>query len=464
MLKKIYLILTLLISITSIYLGFNSTIIPNMILYIIIAFFLLNFIIITLMFMSKKKALNIIGIFLSMLLLICDIGLCIVYIKTNNFFNKITNVEYEKSNYSLIVLKDSKFTQIKDLNEVGTYYSELDKNYNKAKEELNSDKILNNKPYENIFNLVNDLLDNKIESIFINENYIEIINENNDKFKDSIRVLETYTIESIKEKEENTIDISKLENFNIYISGIDTYGEINTVSRSDVNILASIDLKNNKILLTNTPRDYYVQVAGTTGTKDKLTHAGVYGIDTSIKTIENLYDTKISYYVRVNFNSLILLVDEIGGVDIYSDTSFGSGKFYVKNGWNHFDGTQALGYSRQRYAYIDGDRHRGKNQQQVIEAIIKKVTDSNDINTYMKLLNTLQNSFQTNMDKKMINGFINLQVENNYKWSVESISVTGYDSSNYTYSYPGQLLYVMEPDYSSLETAKNRIKEIINNN
>ena len=222
----------------------------------------------------------------------------------------------------------------------------------------------------------------------------------------------------------------------------------------------------NKILLTNTPRDYYVQLAGTTGTKDKLTHAGVYGIDTSIKTLENLYDTKISYYVRVNFNSLINLVDEIGGIDIYSDQSLTTlhYKVYIKQGWNHLDGKGALGYARERYSYMEGDRHRGQNQQQIIEAIIKKVTESNDLNTYMKLLNTLQNSFQTNMDKKLINGFINLQVKNDYNWSVESISVTGYDSSNYTYSYPGQLLYVMEPDYSSLETAKSRIKEIINNN
>ena len=228
-----------------------------------------------------------------------------------------------------------------------------------------------------------------------------------------------------------------------------------------------MDIKNNKILLVNTPRDYYVRLHGTTGDKDKLTHAGVYGIDMSIKTLEDLYETKIDYYIRVNFNTLVSLVDEIGGIDIYSDQAFTphtNRKVYVKYGLNHFDGTAALAYARERMTYMDGDRHRGRNQQQVIEAIINKVTKSNDINMYMKLLKVLENSMQTNMNKKLINGFINIQVKNNYNWTVESTDVTGYDSGNYTYSYPGQYLYVMEPDYDSLNTAKNRIKELLESN
>ena len=184
----------------------------------------------------------------------------------------------------------------------------------------------------------------------------------------------------------------------------------------------------------------------------------------SMKTLEDLYDTDINYYVRVNFNSLIKLVDAIGGIDIYSDTSFtpnANRKMYVKYGWNHFNGTQALAYARERYVYMEGDRHRGQNQQQVIEAIIKKVTESNDINTYLNLLSTLENSFQTNIDKKMINSFINLQVKKSFNWSVESIQVNGYDDGGYTYSYPGQYLYVMQPDYDTLEAAKKKIKEIL---
>ena len=463
MFKKIYYLLLFLFSIISIYLGFNSTIIPNKILYMIIGIYIIFLFITILLITRKNKFLILLGILLSIPILIGNIALSYLYIRTNSFFNKITNVEYETSNYSIIVLKESTISKIDELKEIGLYKQVIDNNYDKALEELNNKVKIDNKKYDNILTIINDLYNNKLESILINENYIDIINETDNNFKDKTKVLETLSIKTIKEKKELEQEISKLGNFNIYISGIDTYGNISTVSRSDVNILATIDMKNNKILLTNTPRDYYVQLHGTTGNKDKLTHAGVYGINMSMQTLEDLYETKIDYYIRVNFNTLIKLVDQIGGIDIYSDQELYLGKIYIKYGWNHLNGTEALRYSRERHSYIDGDRHRGKNQQQVIEAIIKKVTQSRDINTYLNLLSVMEESLQTNLDKKLINGFVNLQVSKNLTWSTESISVTGYDSGNYTYSYPGQLLYVMEPDYNSLNTAKSRIKEIINN-
>ena len=464
--RLIYFILILLLSIISIFLAFNATIIPNIILYIIIVFYVVNLLLFFILITRKKKFLRILGIFISIILLLTNAALVFVYCKSNSFFNKITNVEYETSNYSVIVLKESSYEKIADLTNIGIYNNELDKNYSLAIEELNDKTKIYNQEYESIINLVTDFLDKKIESVLVNENYIDIINETTSEFKDKIKVIDTLSIKSIKENKEVEKEISKLGNFNIYISGIDTYGEISTVSRSDVNIIATVDMQNHKILLTNTPRDYYVQLHGTTGTKDKLTHAGVYGIDMSMQTLEDLYDTNIDYYVRVNFNTLISLVDEIGGIDVYSDYAVTTLHYnvHVKQGWNHFNGKEALGYSRERYSYMDGDRQRGRNQQQVIEAIIKKVTESNDINMYMKLLNVLEKSMQTNMDKKLINGFINMQVKDNYKWTVESIQVTGYDDGGYTYSYPGQYLYVMQPDYNSLEIAKNRINEILSKN
>ena len=464
MAKKIYFILLFLISAFSIYLGYNITIIPTKYLYVLITFYIIFLLLILILLFRKKKILRIIGIFLSIVLITISIGVAFIYHKTNTFFNKITNVKYETSNYSLLVLKSNNYEKLEDIKNTGTYSNELDKNYDSALKELDDKVKLNKNKYTDIFELVNDFLNNHIEAIFINENYIDIIDENNTDFKDKIKVIDTITIKSINEKKELENEIKKLGNFNIDISGIDTYGPITTVSRSDVNILATINIKGSKILLTNTPRDYYVQLHGTTGNKDKLTHAGVYGIDMSMQTLSDLYDTPIDYYIRVNFNSLITLVDAIGGVDIYSDSSFRTytnKNVYVNAGWNHFNGEQALAYSRERYAYMEGDRHRGQNQQQVIEAIIKKVTESNDINTYLTLLNTLENSIQTNIDKKLINGFINLQVKKKFNWSVESIQANGYDDGGYTYSYPGQYLYVMQPDYNSVEVARNKIKELL---
>ena len=462
--RLIYFILILLLCIISIFLAFNATIIPNIILYIIIAFYVVNLLLFFILITRKKKFLRILGIFISVILLLTNAALVFVYYKSNSFFNKITNVEYETSNYSVIVLKESSYEKLADLTNIGIYNNELDKNYSLAIEELNDKTKIYNQEYESIINLVTDFLDKKIESVLVNENYIDIINETTSEFEDKIRVIDTLSIKSIKEKKELEKELSKLGNFNIYISGIDTYGEISTVSRSDVNIIATVDMENNKILLTNTPRDYYVQLHGTTGNKDKLTHAGVYGIDMSMQTLEDLYDTNIDYYIRVNFNSLIKMVDAIGGIDIYSDQTLYLGNCYIPYGNNHLDGECALSFSRERHSYMEGDRHRGQNQQQVIEAIIKKVTESNDINAYLSLLNTFEDSFQTNFDKKLINSFLNLQVKNNYRWEVESIQVNGYDDGGYTYSYPGEYLYVMQPDYNSLETAKSRIKEIIEAN
>lgn len=472
--SKIYYILMVLLSIISVYLGFNSTIIPDIALYIIIGIYIFNLLIIYLALKSQKKgkrkrklkkkiAYSFITFF-TIILLIIDVVLCLIYFRANNFFDKITNIKYETNNYSIIVLKDSKVEKLEDLSNIGVYGTSIDKSFEKAIKELNSKVDIENKNYDSIIELINDLYNQKIESIFINENYIDLINENDEEFKESIKIIEKISVETLSEKNNNVINLNKLESFNVYISGIDTYGEISNVSRSDVNIIATVSLKNSKILLTNTPRDYYVQLYGTTGNKDKLTHAGMYGVNTSIKTLEELYDTKINYYVRVNFNTLITLVDSIGGIDIYSDAEFvpyTNRSVYVKYGWNHFNGEEALAYSRERMTYLEGDRHRGQNQQQVIEAIMKKITKSRDINTYLNLLNVLENSIQTNMNKKLINNFINLQIKNNYNWTFESIGVTGSDSGNYTYSYPGQYLYVMEPDYDSVNEAKEKIKEAL---
>ena len=466
-----FFIFLLIFCIISMILLYMTSIVPSTIFYLIILFYVINLVLIFILLTrnkkkkkKKRKVARFFGILWGIILMIISGIAIFLCFKASSFFDKISNQEYETSNYSVIILKDSKYEKIDDLENIGIYKNELDKNYALAVEEFNDKHKVENKEYDGLVALVANLLESKVNAILINENYIEIIDETTSGFKDKTKVLDTVSIKSIKERKEVEKELSKLGNFNIYISGIDTYGDISNVSRSDVNIIATVDMKNSKILLTNTPRDYYIQLHGTTGDKDKLTHAGVYGIDMSMQTLEDLYETEINYYIRVNFNTLISLVDEIGGIDIYSDLAFvphTNKSIYVEYGWNHFDGAAALAYSRERMAYLEGDIHRGKNQQQVIEAIIKKVTKSKDINTYLSLMGVLENSIQTNIDKKMIQGFINLQIKNNYNWNIESTTVVGYDSANYTYSYPGQYLYVMEPDYDSVNAAKDRIKEML---
>ena len=469
MTRKIIYILIALLSIISIYLGFTSTIIPNLIMYILIAFYFINLIILYLLYAKKRKKskkrliFTILGIILIIILIITSTVLIFVNIRANRFFNKVTNAKYETNSYSLIVLKDSTYKSINDLSLLGLYHNDLDKNYAEAQKKL-TDKInISEKEYTNPLLLITDLNNKTIDGIFINDVYIDIIDETNEGFIDSINIIDTVNIDNEITTEDTDIDITKVKSFNLYISGLDKPSGSKNVSRSDVNIIATVNLETGKILLTNTPRDYYIQLHGTTGLKDKLSHAGVLGVEMSLKTLEDLYDIKIDYYIRVNFNSLIKVVDTIGGIDVYSDRSLvGAENTYFKKGWNHMNGEKALAYARTRKAYETGDRHRGQNQQQVIEAIIQKVTKSNNITYYLNLFKTIENSFQTNLDKTDINNLINLQVKNKYEWKFEMQSVDGDGIKAYFYTYPNFYDYAMEPSPETVEAAKKKINDFVN--
>ncbi len=253
-----------------------------------------------------------------------------------------------------------------------------------------------------------------------------------------------------------TTDITKP--YVIYISGIDTYGKVSTVSRSDVNILMVVNPKSHQILLVNTPRDFYVQLHGTTGVRDKLTHAGIYGPEMSKNTMQDLYNTHINYYLRINFTSLTKIIDTLGGVNVYSDYAFTAGKYHFVKGYNKMDGQAALAFARDRHDFADGDRTRGKNQQKVIEAIIAKTNSPQTLVKYRSLLNSLEGSFQTNASSKDVSAILNQQASGLGGWQTKSISVTGTDSHNVTYSMPGVQLYVMEPNVASVNSAKAQIQ------
>ncbi len=244
----------------------------------------------------------------------------------------------------------------------------------------------------------------------------------------------------------------------VYISGIDTYGDVSTVSRSDVNILAVVNPETKKILLVNTPRDFYVQLHGITGVKDKLTHAGIYGIQMSKATMEDLYGIKIDYTVRVNFTSLLKVVDAVGGVDVVSDNAFSAGGYTFVKGVNTLDAKQALAFSRERHSFADGDRQRGKDQQSVIEALIRKMSQPMTLISYQTILKSLDGTFQTNASSKEIGSIINQQLTSFGSWQTTSISVDGTGSTNVTYSMGNQPLYVMVPDVSTVNAAKAEIQ------
>lgn len=475
MFKKLVIFILLLSSIVCIGINIYYSIFPIIYLLTFILGILFLDLIGVFLIKRKNKILSIIGYILSIIFVVLFIILSFIFIRVQIFFNKVSNIDTEVSNYSLVVLESSNYYNVNDVSDKNIGILDTDNSYyDKALNKLKELITFKDSKYENEYLLANGLLEKNVEAILINEAYIAILDEGIKDFSNTVRILEEATVEVEIENENNDIEskpkeevkvVNNSEAFNVYISGIDTYGNISSVSRSDVNIIATINPTSSEILLTNIPRDMYVQLYGKSGLKDKLTHAGVYGINTSVGTLENFLDIDINYYVRINFNSLINVVDYIGGIDVYSEYAFRAGDRYFVSGMNYdLTGKEALYFSRNRYAFKDGDRQRGRNQEQVIAGIINKITTSNDINIYYNLINTLENSFQTNMDRDFINNFISKQLENNYKWNILFSDVNGYGSSNYTYSYPWQKLYVMEVDYNSLESAKSKINSVLNNN
>lgn len=401
-----------------------------------------------------------IDVILSILIIIYSSGL--IYLnKALNFMDKIKAKDYQTEEYYVIVLKDSGYDNVNQIKEIGIY--ESNDNYKNALEELHKKIDFTEKKYNNYTNAVNNLLNKKVEAVFISSSHKSILEEQLDF--DKIKIIDTTEIKIKNDVKIEDIDVTK-ESFNIYISGIDIYGNISQVSRSDVNMIATINPRTHEILLTSIPRDYYVRLHGTTGYKDKLTHAGLYGINMSIETLEDLFEINIDYYVRVNFTTLVNLVDAIGGVDITSDKAFTArtnGSCTYVNGKNHLDGKCALAFSRERYAYSEGDRHRVQNQQAVITAILNKALSSSTlVKKYSSILESMGSSFQTNMPQDKIYSLVNMQLDSMPKWNITSISVNGKDSSNYTYSYSAGKLYVMEPDMSTVVNATNKIKELEN--
>ena len=263
-----------------------------------------------------------------------------------------------------------------------------------------------------------------------------------------------------KKKAEDAVDVTS-KPFNIYISGMDTTGKITEEARSDVNMIITVNPKTHKVLMTSIPRDYLVELQN--GEKDKLTHTGLMGIDETTSDVEDLLGIKINYYVKVNYNTLKDLVNSIGGITINSDKAFISyiGKYRFVEGENQLDGAKALAYARERHAYSDGDNHRVRNQQEVLKAIVNKLTGSTTLLTrYNKILKYLAPTMEMNLTRSEVKALVKFQLGKNPKWKFESNSLEGFDAFSTVYSAGNQQLYVMKPDEESIKKARQKIKEI----
>ena len=308
-----------------------------------------------------------------------------------------------------------------------------------------------------------NLKSGKSKAMVLSGSYASLLESVDSNYASNLKTIYTYKIKTKNNNSAKQVD-SKV--FNIYISGIDTYGSISTVSRSDVNIIMTVNMNTHKILLTTTPRDAYVKIPGGGANQyDKLTHAGIYGVETSEQTLENLYGIKIDYYARINFTSFLKLIDQLGGVTVHNDQAFTSlhGKFDFPVGDIQMNSEQALGFVRERYSLDDGDNDRGKNQEKVISAIVNKLASLKSVSNFTSIVNNLQDSVQTNISLDTINALANTQLDSGSKFTVTSQAVTGTGSTGQLTSYamPNSSLYMMKLDNSSVARASQAIKNLM---
>ncbi len=394
--------------------------------------------------------------------------------KTFDFFNSLKGQDYITESYFVVVEKDSEYQEIHDLRgkTIATYNENLDI-YQEAIKKLQALVKLNLKTVDSISALADSLSSHEADAVLISAVHQEVLDDlaedGDERFSATTRVLYTIEVRVDTAEAANEVNINiATEPFTVYISGIDAYGDMSNMQRgrSDVNMLATVNPETHEVLLTSIPRDYYVQLHGTTGSRDKLTHAGIYGVQMSMQTLEDLLDIKIDYYLKVNFSTVVNLVDTIGGIEVYSDqqiTPLHGGGITIPKGNVHMDGKLALAFARERYGYATGDRHRVQNQQDVISAIIKKISSSTVILTkYAEILDNLANCLTTNIGKDEISSLVKMQLQSMPSWKIGQYSLNGSDSHNYTYSMGQQLLYVMEPNLTTVKTAHDNITAIIN--
>ena len=385
--------------------------------------------------------------------------------KTISFIDVINKELNQQEEYKIKCLNTNKISK-KELNgkTIGVFKNV---NYDKLIERLNKKYEVKVVEYTDAIKLFEDLEDGKIDAVIASDNIYELLTTELDYMKLELTTIDSIFVPIKVDKEEAKIVNVINTPFNIYIAGGDAYGDINKVMNTDVNMIATVDVKNHKILLTSIPRDYYVVLPSFgENAYDKLTHAGYHGVGESIKAVEKLLDIDINYYAKVNFSTIEKVVDAIGGIDIDNPMAFTANdrKTYFKKGNIHLNGYQALMYARERESYTDGDIQRVKNQQMVITAIIDKITSSRTlINKYSDILNAISASFATSLDSKSINRIVKSQLNDMRGWELESQNLIGTDgSSNKCYSIPNINLYVMKQNPESVNEASKKIKEFIN--
>ena len=413
---------------------------------------------------TKKRWLMAISIVLAVILLFTQAAGCYFAVVGSMALKKITKPVEEYSEISLYVRKDDAAQSLADIAgyKIGILEIQDRESTDFALSEINKalNTTLETGEYESIERLMDGLLfSKKVNAVVINESFLELLEDTEEHKDDEEKIRKIHTVKRPIETPEYK-EPPKNENiFTVYISGIDCFGSIRRRSRSDVNILATVNIETGQILLVSTPRDYFVPLSISHGIPDKLTHAGIYGINVSLDTLSMLYDIDIDYYFRVNFDGFKDIINALGGVTVNSQYTFSTGGYTYQKGENVLNGEQALSFARERYTLSGGDRQRGKNQMAVIKGVIDKATSPAIITNYKQTLDSLSGAFETDMPYERITELIKQQLSSGTKWNVTSYSADGTGTHRKPYSL-GFNAYVMIPDTATVEHGTELMKQV----
>ena len=383
--------------------------------------------------------------------------------ETIGFFNAISGIGGAREDFYLVVEANSQYEEASQLSgqTVGTYAT-TDSAYTEAKKQLQSEVDVEYGYIENLPDLLPSLTGGEYPAIFISAATYDTMKEGNAQIEEQTRIIHTVSVKIKSSRLTKKVDVTE-DTFNILVSGIDTTGDISTVSRSDVNMVVTVNPKTKQVLMTSIPRDYYIDLPGK-GAKDKLTHSGLYGIDETIGAVEAMLGIDINYYVKVNYSTVTTLVDAMGGIDIYSPYTFtthGMAAHYTfYEGNNHLDGSMALAYSRERKSFADGDMRRNENQQIVLEGIMTKAMSSSTIlSNYTSMLNAIEDYLETDMSSRDMTSLIRMQLGDMASWDIQKQALKGEPSMQLCYAL-GTYASVVMPDTAMIAEAADTIMQI----
>lgn len=382
---------------------------------------------------------------------------------TIGFFDRITGGGYTTDEYYVIVRDDDQFAAFEDLQGETVHSYKSGSTWEDARAQLEEEISVDLVIETDLTQTVDDLLEGNTDVIFLSAASYTVTKESRDSFEDYTKILKTIQVKAQVNDFSKGVQVTK-DSYNIYVTGLDTSGDISYNSRSDVNMIITVNPKTKTILLTSIPRDYYVEMAST-GEYDKLTHTGNEGPQETVQAAENMLGLEINYYLKVNYSTVISLVDAIDGIDIVSEFEFethGQDWYYFEAGPNHLYGEEALAFCRERQSFENGDLQRNQNQQIVLAAILEKMTSSSTLLTsYTDILDALGNTMETNMSSDDIRALVRMQQADMASWTIQQQAIIGESDMKYS-PMLGDYASVVDQDPESIAAARKQIQQVMN--